>query len=315
MMENCGSIPAAYRTLRRLMNGKAPDALVIGIPRSLGYFIYPKLWETFFQELGMKVLVSGATTRKTIERAGLISEAEHCLPVKLFDAHVAEIAGKVDRVFVPRILSSLAGHMACPKLGALPDVAQVQFGEQTEILTIDIDENKVPLEDALLGLGRKLKVADGTIRTAIRSALEALRAGRRTPPARGGNGSKKFLILGHPYNLHDEYLSGPIFSKLEALNAGIEWVSYDVRVVPAGPIRWDTCSIMHAAIQRLDPKTCAGVIQLSSFNCGCDSIVGELFKGILRKKGIPCMTLVLDEHSGQAGVDTRLEAFVDSIGW
>jgi predicted nucleotide-binding protein (sugar kinase/HSP70/actin superfamily) len=33
----------------------------------------------------------------------------------------------------------------------------------------------------------------------------------------------------------------------------------------------------------------------------------------LREKKIPCMTLVLDEHAGQAGVDTRLEAFTDSI--
>jgi predicted nucleotide-binding protein (sugar kinase/HSP70/actin superfamily) len=72
---------------------------------------------------------------------------------------------------------------------------------------------------------------------------------------------------------------------------------------------------MYDTLRRLDPEKCIGVIQLSSFNCGCDSIVGEIFRGVLKEKGIPYMTLILDEHSAQAGVDTRLEAFIDSVGW
>jgi len=62
-----------------------------------------------------------------------------------------------------------------------------------------------------------------------------------------------------------------------------------------------------------DPDDWDGVIHLSSFNCGCDSIASTLYHDILREKELPVMTLVLDEHAGQAGVDTRLEAFVDSI--
>jgi predicted nucleotide-binding protein (sugar kinase/HSP70/actin superfamily) len=80
-------------------------------------------------------------------------------------------------------------------------------------------------------------------------------------------------------------------------------------------IKWDTCSKMISHLRALDRTDCAAVIQLTSFNCGCDSIVMEYHRDILKEKGIPYMTLVLDEHTAQAGLETRLEAFVDSTGW
>ena len=304
-----------YDQLRDVMDGRVPDAPVIGLARALGYYVHPGLWETFFKALGMEVVLSGVTTRKTVELAGLISESEHCLPVKMLDAHLAEIVDKVDMLFVPRILSTLAGHIACPKLGALPDVAEAQFGHKTAVLTIDINEDKVPLETSLLQLGRRLKVDDTTVRTAIRHGLEAMRAERARQGTRNEHADKRFFVLGHPYNLHDAYMSGPILRKLESLDVAVDLVTYDDHEVADGPIKWDACSVMHDALRRLDPEACAGVIQLSSFNCGCDSIVGEIFRELLRDKGIPYMALVLDEHCAQAGVDTRLEAFVDSIGW
>ena len=77
----------------------------IGLPRALHPHLQPGLWEAFFAALGVPVVLSAPTTRATLERAELISETEHCLPVKLLDAHLEELAGRVDRVFVPRILS------------------------------------------------------------------------------------------------------------------------------------------------------------------------------------------------------------------
>ena len=297
------------------MKLKKGQTYSIGITRTLYYFYYPGLWETFFRDLGMKIVVSKASTRKTVERAGLISEAEHCLPLKIFDAHLAEIVGKVDMVFVPRILSSLKGHISCPKLGALPDAAMADISRETRVLTIDINEDKVPLLTTLMSLGRKLGVNHSKTLAAARNAMEAMKVTREKMSPICRNENRRFLILGHPYNLYDEYISGPILRKLESLDVGIELVSFDVEELPISPIRWDTCSKMYHALQRLVPEECAGVIQISSFNCGCDSIVMEVFRGVLKDKGIPYMVLVLDEHSAQAGMDTRIEAFVDSTGW
>ncbi len=308
--------PAVGKTLEAVLAGTDKRPLTIGIPRALEYYLYPGLWEAFFRELGMNVVVSGPVTRQTVERAGLISETEHCFPVKLYDAQLAALAGRVDAVFVPRILSSLTGHIACPKLGALPDCARAQFAESFEVISVDINEAVTPLATSLAEAGRLLKVDARTIHQAATAALEALRvqqAQRDAPPPGRPAGMLRFLIIGHPYNIHDPYLVGPVMSKLQSLGVAPERIQGDGSEAAGDPIKWDTCSVIYHHLQRLTPEACSGVIQLSSFNCGCDSIAGSLYRECLRDKGIPCMTLVLDEHAGQAGVDTRLEAFVDSI--
>jgi phytoene dehydrogenase-like protein/predicted nucleotide-binding protein (sugar kinase/HSP70/actin superfamily) len=305
--------PAAGRALKSMLDGKTMERLTIGIPMALGYFLYPELWGNFFRELGMQVIFSAPSTRKTIEQAGLISETEHCLPVKLFDAHLAELVGRADMIFVPRILSTRRGHIACPKLGALLDSARAQLPNGIKLLSIDINENLTPLADSLMQLGRMLKADDAAIRKATGIAISAFRAAvtGNVPPRKPG--APRFLVIGHPYNLHDAYLSEQIFRKLNSLGVSAEPVSFHEQDVRPEPIKWDLCSVIYDRLQRLDPSEWAGVVQLSSFNCGCDSIVSALFREVLGAKKIPCMTLVLDEHAGQAGVDTRLEAFVDSI--
>ena len=44
-------------------------------------------------------------------------------------------------------------------------------------------------------------------------------------------------------------------------------------------------------------------------------MVLSLIEEVVRKAGIPFMTLTVDEHTGEAGMLTRLEAFVDMIRW
>ena len=59
-----------------------------------------------------------------------------------------------------------------------------------------------------------------------------------------------------------------------------------------------------------------GIIHLISFGCGPDSLVGELVeRRAQRGRGFPFLLLTLDEHSGEAGLTTRLEAFVDTLEW
>ena len=54
-----------------------------------------------------------------------------------------------------------------------------------------------------------------------------------------------------------------------------------------------------------------GIIFLVTFPCGPDSLVTEL--ATLRIKGVPMVTLIIDEHSGETGLRTRLESFVDIL--
>lgn len=288
----------------------------IGIPRALYYYLYPALWETFFQQIGMVTVVSEPSTQKTVELAGQISEAEHCLALKIFDAHLAQLADKVEAVFVPRILSTLRGHISCPKLGALPDAARAGILEKTEMLTIDIDERNCPVSTTLLELARFLGVNKGKGLSAVQSALNAMRTVRQQMTnCREKRNVPAFLVLGHPYILHDEFFSGQIIRKLKTLGVETELVSSGGSDKIETFFKWDTCSEMYNKILALTKQHYAGVIQISSFNCGCDSILMEFVRACLKEKGIAYMVLVLDEHSSCGWIDTRLEAFVESLRW
>jgi len=56
-----------------------------------------------------------------------------------------------------------------------------------------------------------------------------------------------------------------------------------------------------------------GVIQVAPFTCMPEIVAGSVLPMVSREHGLPTFTLIVDEHSGDAGVLTRLEAFVDLL--
>jgi predicted nucleotide-binding protein (sugar kinase/HSP70/actin superfamily) len=300
--------------------------LTVGIPQALTFHLHPDLWKTFFLQLGAKVVLSAPTSPGTLAQASLVSEAEHCLPLKVFDAHLSDLVGRADAILIPRILSRRRGFIACPKLAALPDAARAEIAHATPVLTVEINENREPLASTLRRFARQLGAGWLAARRATTHALHAMeqaRASRRTAadpsPRTAASGAatqaRYALLLGHPYNLHDGYFSGAIARKLASLGVPVRLVEDDLPRGKPVPIRWDTSAALYETLNRLSRTECLGVVELSSFNCGCDSMTLEFFRESLRQKGIPHLVLVLDEHAGQAGMETRIEAFVDSARW
>lgn len=56
-----------------------------------------------------------------------------------------------------------------------------------------------------------------------------------------------------------------------------------------------------------------GVIQILPFTCMPEIVAQSILPGVSEKMNIPTLTLIMDEQSGEAGVVTRLEAFVDLL--
>lgn len=56
-----------------------------------------------------------------------------------------------------------------------------------------------------------------------------------------------------------------------------------------------------------------GVIQIGPLTCMPEIVAHSVLGRVSQVEGIPCMTLYFDEHSGTAGVYTRVEAFVDML--
>jgi len=223
-----------------------------------------------------------------------------------------EIRDTVDYIFIPRILSSVKNHISCPKLSVIPDCASILA--PGKILSINIDEKKETLAKTLerfaISMGFSKKTAKQAITRSFITMKESITKKTLELPSKNG-----FLLTGHPYNLYDTYISDPVVKKLKKMGVEYSIMPFKKGKIKKSFIKWDTCSEIHETLSNLDPDKYHGVIQISSFNCGCDSVMNDVFRKVLKDKNIHYLVLVIDEHSALAGVDTRLEAFIDSVEW
>ncbi len=111
----------------------------VGIPKALFYYYYFPLWKTFFEELGAEVVVSGNTTKRTMDEGSKTCVDEACLPIKIFFGHVIELKDKVDYLLIPRFTSVSRGEYICPKFGGLPDMIKNTVDNLPEIIDVDVD--------------------------------------------------------------------------------------------------------------------------------------------------------------------------------
>jgi predicted nucleotide-binding protein (sugar kinase/HSP70/actin superfamily) len=246
------------------------------------------------------------------------TETENCLPQKLFDGHVLSLIGNVDVIFVPRTISIVNGHNCCPRFGALPDATRAGIARGMPLISIEINETVIPLSKTLVKLAQTTLGADRkTARLAVRDAFEAMEQHHRevAKQKQEQQGERKFLLLGHPYTLHDHFIADPIIKKMNQLQVPVEVMSFAGENIRPSDILWCVFNKMYQKLEHLDTQAYAGVIQISTFNCGADSMMVERFRRVCKQKGVPYMLLMVDEHTGKAGLDTRMEAFVDSLSW
>ena len=148
------------------------------------------------------------------------------------------------------------------------------------------------------------------------------RGTERPAPPSPGSGRLNIALLGHDYNIYDEYISMNLIKRLRSMGARVataDLVSQAVIDEQAGTLPkklfWTLGKKMiGAAFAFCDSGQFDGIIYVSSFGCGPESLVGELLaRWVKRRRGIPFMLLTIDEHSGAAGLVTRLEAFTDML--
>ena len=131
-------------------------------------------------------------------------------------------------------------------------------------------------------------------------------------------------VIGHPYNVYDRYISMDLLRKL--VNRGVE--ARTIETVDEAdinrhasrlqkPMFWNYGRMAYgAALHMAESGEVDGFICLTSFGCGIDSFVNDLIERHIRRRyGIPLITMTVDEHSGEAGFNTRLEAFIDMLQW
>lgn len=317
----------------------------VGIPRSLLYYKYLPFWKTFLAELGLEVETSPLTNKQILSWGVEVAENELCVPVKAFYGHCMALRGKVDALFVPRVVSVEEREYTCPKFLGLPDMVAA-VADQLELpplLTPKLNQREKPSEFKWqlinfareeFGVGALDAVAAlETARLAQRRYQESLVSGHKPldmlPSSRlnrtrwkAPKGERKRIgLLGHPYNIYDGYITQNLVARLEEMGAELavpEMTDHHVLMKAATDVPkqlyWTyEKEIMGAINHWTENNMVDGVIYVLAFACGPDSMVQVLIEHRARMHKVPLMSLTIDEHSGEAGLVTRIEAFTDML--
>jgi predicted nucleotide-binding protein (sugar kinase/HSP70/actin superfamily) len=321
----------------------------VGIPRALLYYSYYPMWKTFFETLGAEVVLSDFTNKKILDDGVNCCVDDACLPIKVFHGHVMNLKDRVDYLFIPRLVSVEKNEYICPKFCGLPDMVISLVKDLPVVIdvTVNLRNNSASLRKAVLRAGsyftrdlgkiynayklsvRKLVEFEKAIEKGL-TPVEAMEAG--LTPIKVVEEGKRFNkeerkitigLIGHPYNIYDNYVSMKIIEKLRA--RGIKIITQDMvdreqieKIADTFPkaMFWSFGKkIMASAEFFMENRRVDGIIYMVAFGCGLDALVGDLVERKIRKRGIPFCLLTIDEHTGEAGIDTRLEAFLDMLEW
>ncbi len=289
----------------------------IGIPQALLYYWYGEYWKNFWQSCGCETIVSPTTEYKIIAKGLAVALDELCLPIKIFLGHVAWLGmqADIDWIMIPQLIKVESDAYICPKFIALPDLVRHTLPELTEkLLVVTVGPKKIDMQTSLKKAAEKLGLITHPqdsqlpvkgVRTAVSLDEDQLTLG----------------ILGHPYCLYDPYFNLDLFKHLS--NNGINYLTPEM-IPPENygkgaqqlnkDLFWTLGKAQFDALDwMLNEKSVIGFIHVTPFACGPEAIVGDLLKRRIRMAGKPYLELNYEEHSGEAGLITRLEAFVDLV--
>lgn len=319
-----------------LITARGGWQLRIGIPRALLYYDYFPLWEGFFRELGCEVIVSEPTTINIANNGVRVACDEACYPVKVLHGHVLDLSRRVDALFIPKIVSVQAGTYSCPKLIGLADMVRFTVPDLPPIIepTINLRLGMKgvyrALQAAAIGISRNPVQVYRAFRVGVRelqSFRRRLQSGRlpgvQDDLHAGLTPKRPVAVLGHPYDLYDSFLNLDLLQRLTRWGYQVytpEMLSNKaLRQANRGlrkQLFWSLGRrVMGGAIHFSERPDIRGIIHVASFGCGLESLVADMAERVARRQGKPFMLLTMDEHTGEAGMLTRLEAFLDMLAW
>lgn len=303
----------------------------VGIPKGLFYYKYSLLWNTFFTRLGINLVLSAETNQAIINNGISACINDACMPVKAYIGHVMDIYKEVDVLFIPRYTSISKKEYICPMSGGLPNLVKSSVKNLPLIIDTEINMRKKHNGGlrAVIDIGEKLGFNKSVTTKAYKAATNAYiqdriqKIGKLLENKYSNKNNLKILLIGHPYTVYDKFLNMNIVQKLQEQNADVMTLeSFDSRILRCNSKNLDKPMFWNYGTKALgctytikDLKDIDGVIFISYFGCGGDSFVGYMIERRVREQRIPFMSLSLDEHTGEAGLNTRIEAFIDTINW
>ena len=271
----------------------------IGIPRALFYHQYYPFWKKFFEQLGHEVVLSPPTNKEILKRGIEFSVDDACLPIKIFHGHVADLIGKVDIIYIPRIISIEPKEYICPKFLGLPDMIRNSIPGLPYVMDTELNlyRGKSKILDHIFKLGEVLNVNKSRTLVAYYKALKAQKQFEHQlikksiiPPDLLGKANEtlndqmfkkspghiKVLLLGHNYNIYDDFISMGLIRKLRKHNIAFitsemvtkKYMLEGTKKLSKGMFWTLGKKTIGTAYYFLDRKEVDGIIHVASFGCG-----------------------------------------------
>jgi len=292
----------------------------IGIPRALTtHSLYP-LYSTFFRELGLEVVLSG------VDSAGWMkANSAFCFPVQIAHGAVLDLAtGGTDLIFLPHVNrmpkpEGTRDSYLCPITQASPyfiskAFPHVHFLSPVLNFAHGYEACDAMVEMASSRLSFSKPVAEEAYREAVRMQVETeqsmRRLGQQALSDALNDGQPTIILVGRSYNTFPPEASLSVARKLSSMG---------IRVIPCdclpqeqtGPTSWYYPNIIINAVELAKRHPRLFLLYVSNFSCTIDAFIYSVLASKLGSK--PYLILEIDAHTADAGIQTRLEAFLDII--
>lgn len=292
----------------------------IGIPKALLYYKYGNLWTVFFEELNLDIIISPNTTNNILDNGDKLSLDEACMAMKVYLGHINYLIGKCDYILVPRIKCLKKHEKLCTNFSCLYDLVNNIF--DTKILNYNIDvENGEDEVYAFISIGKELgfsylKSYHAYLIAKEKNEMLKSRKISKQKTILATSNNLKILIAGHPYILYDDMLGKRITKILEDNNIDLLYSdnydnkyldNYSKKISKSNYFTYNK-EIM-ASISYYEDLV-DGIILITAFPCGPDSLCNEMIK---RYVSIPLIEITIDNSDASAGIETRLESFIDIL--
>ncbi|MBN2035597.1 MAG: hypothetical protein JW768_02530 [Chitinispirillaceae bacterium] len=323
MFEEYGVAPRPPRS-----DQDAP-ARTVGIMRSfLTHTLYP-LYSHFFDRLGFSIVVPDM-----IDPAGIARiESAFCLPAEITHGSFYNLLSKnPDYIFLPQVSQLPVPNVptwskTCVFVQAEPYYLTTTFRKELEnsttvllspVLKMDASYEAALQEIAVMA--RAMGCDDTRIRGAWRYACEKQRAFEQELQYQGEKAlswlsahpqSFGVVLFGRPYSSFSDDANKGIPHKVAS--RGYLVIPFDM--LPVADVEVDEKmfwamgqKILKAAYYVKTRPNLFG-FYVTNFSCGPDSFLLGYFRRLMGIK--PSLTLEVDQHTADAGIDTRVEAALD----
>ncbi|MCX6154276.1 MAG: acyl-CoA dehydratase activase [Candidatus Kapabacteria bacterium] len=306
----------------------------VGINQSFHTHTAYPLYYNFFTKLGYKVVLSDKVEEEGLER----ELTSFCYPCQLSLGMFQDLVNKKpDYYFMPSILEMYVGdnedtridrNATCVFLITEPYFIKQAFKE------IDLENNFLAPKlnfakgwdtqvDQFIEMGKQMGIRDeNRIREAYRFATRMMIDYQTEMFATGAEFLKMIesdpdqmavVLVGRPYNSFNDIANKGIPQKFAS--RGIYIIPYDMidyrNEIIDENMYWEGGKKILKISQMIKKHPQLYATYISNFSCGPDSFILTQFRSIMGTK--PSLTLELDGHTADAGVNTRIDAALDII--